>query len=83
MNETRSSNTSFIDSTRSGTLIASELKAKEKRRREKESDAEFVEKQRKGANFNDVYEGEWFVDAEEDEELADTMLKKHGFGTYK
>lgn len=62
-------------------MVASELRAKENRRREKESDPDTIEKKPKKTDFSDVYEGEWFVDAEEDEELADTLLKKHGFGT--
>ena len=62
-------------------MVDSELKAKEKRTKQKEADPETEEKKPKQTSFSDVYDGEWFVDAEEDEELADTILKKHGFGT--
>lgn len=92
MNETRSSNSSFIEDTRAGTLVGSEVRAKEARTWQKEKSAlseengDFSEKDTKAKPkeyFSDVYEGEWFVDAEEDEELADTILQKHGFGTKK
>jgi hypothetical protein len=82
MNEARSSNCSFIDASRGGTLLAAELRAKDHRRREKaalddDSDHSTHKKQSKTQA-----EGEWFVDAEEDEELMDIMLQKHGFGTF-
>ena len=83
MNETRSTNAGFIDSTRAGTLIGDELKAKEQRKRDKERQEDSTDPKSTPTQFNDVYEGDWFVDAEDDEELADTLLQKHGFSTSK
>jgi hypothetical protein len=82
MNETRSVNSGFIDSTRGGTLVAAELRAKEQRKRDRELQYDEKEPTSKPTQFDDVYEGDWFVDAEDDEELADTLLQKHGFSTF-
>ena len=78
MNETRSTNAGFIDSTRAGTLIGDELKAKEQRKRDKERQEDSTDPKSTPTQFNDVYEGDWFVDAEDDEELADTCSKNMG-----
>lgn len=82
MADDRSSNTSFIDTTRSGTLVAGEIRSKERKLAQKEADPDSNQKPTKATEFKDVYDGEWFVDAEEDEELMDTLLQKHGFGMY-
>jgi len=81
MTEDRSSNRSFIDVTRAGTLVAAEIRQKEQKLAKKDADPDASEKKPKPSEFKDVYDGEWFVDAEEDEELMDTLLQKHGFGT--
>ena len=81
MNESRSSNTSFIDSTRSGTLVAADLRSKEQRSREKEAMFDDSDPKPKKAQ-KDFGENDWWVDAEDDEELMDAMLQKHGFGTF-
>ena len=85
MNESSSINSSFIDVTREGTLIGKEIERKKRSQLQKESEQlqnkDLPQKKVKTSNFNDIYEGEWFVDAEEDEELMDFMLEKHGFGT--
>jgi hypothetical protein len=82
MNESRSSNTSFIDSTRSGTLVAADLRSKEQRSREKEAMFDDSDPKPKKAQ-KDFGENDWWVDAEDDEELMDAMLQKHGFGRAK
>ena len=81
MNEARSANASFIESTRSGTLVAADLRAKMQRRIEKDSMAmESDSEKKKSEKVFD--ESELWVDAEDDEELMDAMLQKHGFGMF-
>lgn len=82
MNEGLTSNSSFIEATRGNTLVAEDIRAKAQRKREKQADPDAPDEKQKAASFDDVYDGEWFVDAEDDEELQDTMLAKHGFRTF-
>jgi len=82
MAEDRSSNASFIDITRAGTLVAGEIRQKEQKLAKKDADPNTTQKSTKPTDFRDVYDGDWFADAEEDEELMDTLLQKHGFGMF-
>lgn len=82
MNQARSANASFIESTRSGTLVAADLKAKMQRRMEKDSMAMDSDSEKRKSE-KAVDESELWVDAEDDEELMDAMLQKHGFGRQK
>lgn len=81
MNQARSANASFIESTRSGTLVAADLKAKMQRRMEKDSMAMDSDSEKRKSE-KAVDESELWVDAEDDEELMDAMLQKHGFGMF-